>query len=777
MDKKKLNRIAMIVVGCILIFSIIDYESEEHPPSPLYQTTQEGSEISVQELHVEDDRLVFELEVKDPAIALAYQNKQIPKELEYFISVPELEDRRITETYYDTESLAYETERANSRQEHHLEQGIYSFKAAYSIEPDFVEHLRQGNTKQLTIRLSKVSRNSANLVVHTENSDIQFPLSKEYVKDVRIGKVDYSWIDSESAIQQIFVEQVRVYPSRLVVDLNARVAGGGRISLYPTTDSEDSKLNASVDYYSRGTTRAWTSLTAATNYADISNGISHNSWQFDSSGFYDLHQDSTSLDVNMLWVTQMKVNKTFKLRLNEPFPQTVTHRGKVITILNAHYKDGYLHLEVQADDQGLNPWRTALLTYEPYYLKLQETDTKQLWKQYGMNIDTPATAAIPMSGQQLYEQYAQSAYQGSGPIVWDPTLGVYSPNITPAATTEKAKIYHVTIMAPQLKEYDISIRRVNDPEEVRFYAPIHIPGAVPNKTEDDGERPVNNLEEATERAQRALVEIAGPSVEPGRIELSEYDLTLHSKDYLSRVHADLRDETYESFATMNYADLDPSIRSEIEAKSGLGGEQLAALVHKVVRTKKKEKNTTSSTFKPEMKGKIETNLIGEQFSISHYNSEEIYMDFDYPIDQMDPKILAAAEKAVMDIKGGKIVKLVKATRSYGKSGNWYTLKNEKGDASVKIGARTGRIVELYIRGNFRNEPTITDTISDQMLKAAADPVKKIFGIDLSGYSAQLTVDSTYVKLIKPGALTIEWQNSYDIKSFSIASTEENEIVD
>lgn len=75
-----------------------------------------------------------------------------------------------------------------------------------------------------------------------------------------------------------------------------------------------------------------------------------------------------------LYVTDAKPTSAFHVRPDEKFPQKIQSEGNDITILGAEYDaKGILHLKVQPDDAGNNPWRSVFLTYEPYYLKPQET--------------------------------------------------------------------------------------------------------------------------------------------------------------------------------------------------------------------------------------------------------------------------------------------------------------------------------------------------------------------------------------------------------------------
>lgn len=102
------------------------------------------------------------------------------------------------------------------------------------------------------------------------------------------------------------------------------------------------------------------------------------------------------------------------------------------------------------------------LTYEPYYLKLQETDLNETWKQNGLNLKSTEARAIPLTGFQLKDQY-----EDVPGITFSPELGIIFENANRwEQRPEKPKEYDIAIMAPELDEYEISIRRHNAPVEV-----------------------------------------------------------------------------------------------------------------------------------------------------------------------------------------------------------------------------------------------------------------------------------------------------------------------
>lgn len=73
-----------------------------------------------------------------------------------------------------------------------------------------------------------------------------------------------------------------------------------------------------------------------------------------------------TLELKRLYVTDAKATSAFRVRPDGKFPQKVPYEGKDITILGADYDDkGVLHLKVQPDEAGNNPWRSAFLTFEP----------------------------------------------------------------------------------------------------------------------------------------------------------------------------------------------------------------------------------------------------------------------------------------------------------------------------------------------------------------------------------------------------------------------------
>ncbi|MBN6192870.1 hypothetical protein JQN58_39005 [Aneurinibacillus sp. BA2021] len=139
----------------------------------------------------------------------------------------------------------------------------------------------------------------------------------------------------------------------------------------------------------------------------------------------------------------------------------------------------------------------------------------------------------------------------------------------------------------------------------------------------------------------------------------------------------------------------------------------------------------------------------------------------YPLVQADKKALAAGQNALQVLNGGKPVAFDTATHYFDKgiSDIWRFSDNE-GLYVAEVGAKTDKVFYTYMYGKRQSNeaklPPILDKdrkpfyTKEQALAAAKPMLKKVFGIDLTGYTVEFGPENPYFHTFtKNGQPTIQ----------------------
>lgn len=146
---------------------------------------------------------------------------------------------------------------------------------------------------------------------------------------------------------------------------------------------------------------------------------------------------------------------------------------------------------------------------------------------------------------------------------------------------------------------------------------------------------------------------------------------------------------------------------------------------KIVFNKGKERTTMS--FWLEDSQKVTVDL--KTNKVSDFN---IY----YQIGDVDKKYVSIAQRTLMlatdSISNSERFTFTKAEKSSDRKEEMWTLKNEQELYSVKIGANTGQV---YSVNNGMNDSIHKIKSADEAVSVAKPLIKKVFGIDITGYKA------------------------------------------
>ncbi|MCY9514973.1 DUF4179 domain-containing protein [Paenibacillus apiarius] len=742
--------------------------------TPSYKTTWGNREVSVDNLFLEDDRLHVDITIKGEDIAEAQRNGRMANELEdYVATLPELETHQTHDGTSSTTRYPIDTNDEIQKRNEQRVDGVVRWTYDLLLNREYAEELKQShNRKPLKIRLTKVRRNEEFKVIDSETDYIEVPFGAENVKPTRVITLNRDWEPFDSAMQQFVLQNIQISPTRMIFEIGTRIEGGGKISLHPRNDWDKTIRESLI--LSDETGKVYP-IRQSGSFREVMNGLSRSSLEFVPSVYFNEKPTKMTLEIKKIWMTQMKVEDTFHIRLDERFPKKVSYRGKDITIQSAEYDNKkVMHLKVQADETGHNPWDTAFLTYEPYYLKLQETDSSETWKQYGLDIHTPETKAIPLTGEQLYEQY-----QVVGGLTWSPEFGMIVDNYVRWNANEKKPVYDIAIIAPKLKEYEISIRRFMDPVTINQKIEFTIPptgagdGQEGTLLEPKYAKTVADLDvSVVEQARREMREAAGHDIELYGVEeykgAAYHNVTVYSKDHKSRVALDLNKGTANVHVSMSYRELPSDLKHIIETATRMNGSQLAAEVKKLTRTKSANERIIRTSLEGDMTMTLENNRIESMF-------------ITVPMDQVDAKALAVAEQAVRDLKG-KHVPFVKASHHlysrHGQPINIYVFEDQKDDLRIEVGFQTGRLISVYTSEDLEAGTDATEDIfrkftDEQVLEAAAPYVQKLFGIDLNGYKVEREKGTSYYTFTKEDGPAIKASMNRHFKFYDLEILTEN----
>ncbi|WP_036698529.1 DUF4179 domain-containing protein [Paenibacillus taiwanensis] len=730
-----------------------------YPVAP-YVTSWGEREVSIDHLYLEDDYIHLTVTMKGKDIEEALRNNRLVNaEVEFTATTPELSEHSVASN--TDSSIGYSVdspEESRKRYEGRMND-IYVTKIAYNLDPAYVEELRASKQPRfITIKLEKIKRNKEFKITHKESKEIQVPLGAENFKPARIVKLDQDWNMADQAFQQVYLDNIRIYPTRMLLDVGTRIDGGGRFELNPPNKWDDIQDNVKL---TDETGKVYPILSAGIDRSML-NGVTRSMWEFIPSIYFDDKPKKMKLHLNKVWMTQYKIADQFTIRMDDQYPKKIHYRGKEVVIAGVSYSNGYIRLRVEADGIGNNPLESAFLTYEPYYLKLQELDGEEKWKQRGLEIYTPETKAIPMTGKQLEEKY--TSLSGAGSVSWSPEFGYFSKNFDVwAMSDQKMPVYDMMIMAPEQQEYKITARRYHEPIVVNQQLEFTVPGVgsandrVGTVLQPAYMKTVADLDDdVAEKASQIMRQVAGRKVELYGVEeykgSTYHDITVYSKDNKSYVKLDEKHGTADVYVETSYKNLDPASKRIIEAETGLSEQQLALQVQKV--TRKKAKGSRDVVTLLESKGMRVVEMKGERVTSLFY---------EVPEDLMNQEAVRVAEQAVHHMLG-KYVKLEGFRRSMDIDNNRtvdvYRLQNKTGNVDVSVGYRTGQIVDISWSDVYETQTDDTEKMfrqftDEQVIAAASSDVLNIFGIRLSGYQVSRDEGSSFYTFTKPGHPTIE----------------------
>ncbi|WP_276918714.1 M56 family metallopeptidase [Aneurinibacillus aneurinilyticus] len=145
----------------------------------------------------------------------------------------------------------------------------------------------------------------------------------------------------------------------------------------------------------------------------------------------------------------------------------------------------------------------------------------------------------------------------------------------------------------------------------------------------------------------------------------------------------------------------------------------------------------------------------------------IYASVVYPLAQADKKALAAGQNALQVLNGGKPVAFDTATHYYDKGiSDIWRFSDNGGLYVAEVGAKTDKVFYTYMYGkrqaNEAKLPPILDKdrkpiyTKEQAVAAAKPMLKKVFGIDLTGYTVEFGPENPYFHTFtKKGQPTIQ----------------------
>lgn len=747
--------------------------AKEHGYIPVqtYRTKWGEREVSVDNLYLEDDRLFVTVTIKGEDIAEAQRSRRLYDEFEdYTATLPEFEEHRFSDGSNSTTSYHIESVDEEARKQAKAKvDGIVTWTYDIPLLPEYVEQLkREDKDRTITIRLTKIKRNDEYKNIYSESEDIQVPLGINNIKPTRVVNLERTAEQADSIVQQFALKDITISPTRMLLETRTRIQDEGKADLHPGYDWDEIVRENLILKDETGKVYP---IRQSSGFRDLVNGVSRNQWEFVPSVYFENKPKRMTLELKRLYVTQARPNHTFRLRTEDKYPKKIQYQGRDITILGTEYDNkGVLHLKVQPDQAGNNPFQSTFLTYEPYYLKLQGTGSNEIWKQYDLKLDTPETRAIPMTGKQLNEKYERN-------ITFSWVLGtIFEDKDKWGQENKKQDVYDISIMAPELDEYEISIRRYNEPVEVNQKIEFTIPplaeehDQVGSLTEPKHGKTVKDLDSSIlEHMKQAVREVAGRDIDLYGVEeyrgSTYHDVTVYSKDNKSYAALDVKRGTFDVNISMNYAELPDKIKRIVEGQTGLDEKQLAARIQDITRAKTRVDRD------------VHTWITGKDIDIEMEGERVLGMSYDIPMDQVSAKALESAKKASLIVRG-KVTPMEYASRTYrydsltGIAKDDYHLEAQKHDLSMQVGYHSGRILSVHDSGILETGTDATEALFDkfsnkQVLDAAAPDVKRLFGIDLNGYSVERYNGQNWYIFRKEGSLTIEGQMNRYLKFYYI----------
>jgi len=446
--------------------------AKEHGYVPVesFRTQWGRNTVMVENIYYEEERLFYTVTIQGAGIAeeKANPNKYAGK-LRYTVIPPKFDLQYQSPNFTRDELVEKQLPTVQSEQE--PDDVLTIIGDVWVSERELQNRYAEDNNHKLEMVLERIDHSGEQPAV--EQLKLEVPLSMGDFKPTHVTKVNQVIHVEDPVIKQLQISKLKLMPTRMELEIESQLHANGVISLISPVAFDPERYN-----HLRLEDDSDMKYPLSASSPDAPPGLQHVSrWSFIPSLYFEEQARQLKLHIDRIWVSSIQIENEFILSMRKPFPQTAVFKGKQITILGATYKEGYLYLDVQADDDGNNPWAGALLTYEPYYLKMQQNDKgHKWWEKAGLNIHTPEVEQIPETAQQLFERYSGYARVSKSSFLTWGLLGLVSDNYEMRKySSSKQSSYELKIMAPDLDEYSLSIRRYGDPVEVNETITIRVP--------------------------------------------------------------------------------------------------------------------------------------------------------------------------------------------------------------------------------------------------------------------------------------------------------------
>lgn len=291
------------------------------------------------------------------------------------------------------------------------------------LQKEQVEAFLKQNSDHITLAVKRTDSKTNNEEVLTQ---IQVPFQvSEYrmPKEYAVNK-SLDLTNKHAAISRITVQKLTVTPTRMEVELDKQLDDGYDLDL--TKGQSQYIQDASGHKYPM-----------SENWQPLGNKLI-----FSPSAYFEGDPSALFLHLGTVWLTEDKAKQRFNLSMqSNKFPQIVNFHEKRITILNAEYEEGYLHLHLKGDLGGqLNPtvMPGVMVEIEGYQNKID-------------------------SNPKLQQIYDAAAYKG------DVGIPVTRPNKDGVLGKGEYELY---IKAPKQDDYTLSIRQFEEPIKLNLDIPL-----------------------------------------------------------------------------------------------------------------------------------------------------------------------------------------------------------------------------------------------------------------------------------------------------------------
>ncbi|WII37404.1 hypothetical protein [Paenibacillus thiaminolyticus] len=241
-----------------------------------------------------------------------------------------------------------------------------------------------------------------------------------------------------------------------------------------------------------------------------------------------------------------------------------------------------------------------------------------------------------------------------------------------------------------------------------------------------------------QRVQKEMKKLAGKEIELTQAYQTDEMIYLtgaNEYDFASFLIEDIDNSLYVS-AAMSYKEVPNKERQAAEkALTALDG-------------KKKFKFTDVYKAKGAAEKSATYYIHSDDASVVVSDGSVAFAGIDYPAAQADKKALSRAQEALKEMSkaaGVSAPKLTEAIRTKAVDADVWMFNDSDGKASVVVGTKTGKIWSVSVLDNkpidYDQMEKMAKKMSNEKKIAAISPVvKKIFGIDMKGYSVSWSPD-------------------------------------